>query len=196
MMTNECGTNRIAGCQFTLFPMSEDFVDVILSALEQVDTSKVWKETDDVSTCIRGKMVHVFDVANAIFLHAVKSGKHVAMSGTFSIDCPGDSEGHVYMDETNEPMNQQNVQEIQQKAGCKFALYPMGTEDYMEKITEQIDLSKEWGVKVTPTHYATRLDGEVKDIFSAMKESFAKVQTVVNHITMTFTISANSPSNQ
>lgn len=120
MMTNECGTNRIAGCQFTLFPMSEDFVDVILSALEQVDTSKVWKETDDVSTCIRGKMVHVFDVANAIFLHAVKSGKHVAMSGTFSIGCPGDSEGHVYMDETNEPMNQQNVQEIQQKQAANL----------------------------------------------------------------------------
>lgn len=181
---------------FTLFPMSEDFVDVILSALEQVDTSKVWKETDDVSTCIRGKMDPCFWRSERDLFHAVKSGKHVAMSGTFSIGCPGDSEGHVYMDETNEPMNQQNVQEIQQKAGCKFALYPMGTEDYMEKITEQIDLSKEWGVKVTPTHYATRLDGEVKDIFSAMKESFAKVQTVVNHITMTFTISANSPSNQ
>lgn len=44
MMTNECGTNRIAGCQFTLFPMSEDFVDVILSALEQVDTQRFGKK--------------------------------------------------------------------------------------------------------------------------------------------------------
>lgn len=54
-MTNQCGTSRIAGCQFTLYPMSDKFVDIILSALDEVDTSKVWKDTDDVSTCIRGK---------------------------------------------------------------------------------------------------------------------------------------------
>ncbi|MBR7553925.1 Ykof family thiamine-binding protein [Allobacillus sp. GCM10007491] len=195
-MTNECGNSRIAGCQLTLFPMSDDFVDVILSALDETDTSKVWKDTDDVSTCIRGKMVHVFDVAHAIYLHAAKTGKHVAMSGTFSIGCPGDTAGHVYMDETDEPMNKKQSEGIDQEAGCKFALYPMGTEEYMEKITEQIDLSNERGVTVTPTHYATRLDGQVNDIFRAMEEAFDKVQQVVSHVTMTFTISANSPSNR
>ncbi|PKR77131.1 thiamine-binding protein [Halalkalibacillus sediminis] len=193
-MSNDCGTSRIAGCQFTLHPMTDKFVDVILGALEEVDTTNVWKDTDDVSTCIRGKMVHIFDVTKAIFLHAAKTGEHVAMSGTFSIGCPGDSSGDVYMDVTDEVLNEVKSKDISQKAGCKFALYPMGREDYMDKIYEQIDLSKARGVDVSASHYATRLDGEVNDIFHTLEESFDKVQEKVSHVTMTFTISANSPS--
>ncbi|MDQ0352095.1 uncharacterized protein YqgV (UPF0045/DUF77 family) [Alkalibacillus filiformis] len=196
-MTNQqCGTSRIAGCQFTLYPMSDNFVDIILSALDEVDSTKVWKDTDDVTTCVRGKMVHVFDVTKAIFLHAAKTGEHVAMSGTFSIGCPGDNEADAYMAETDEPMNLEKSQTVDQQAGCKFSLYPLGREDYMDKIYEQIDLSKARGVEVSASHYMTRLDGDVKDIFNAMEDSFEAVQEKVSHTTMTFTISANSPSNK
>lgn len=195
-MNTYCGTSRIAGCQFSLHPMSDRFVDIILSSMEEVDTSKVWKETDDVSTCIRGKMVHVFDVIKAIFLHAAKTGEHVAMNGTFSIGCPGDSDADVYMDETDTALNEENVTSISQVAGCKFALYPMGREDYMDKIYEQIDLSKHRNVEVSSTHYATRLDGDVHDLFLALHESFDLVQEKVSHVTMTFNLSANSPSNK
>ncbi|WP_010529563.1 YkoF family thiamine/hydroxymethylpyrimidine-binding protein [Lentibacillus jeotgali] len=196
MNSNNCGTSRLAGCQFTLYPMSDKFVDIILGALEEVDTSKVWKETDDVSTCVRGKMVHVFDVIKALFLHAAKTGEHIAMSGTFSIGCPGDSDADSYMDEVDTPLNETKSNELLQKAGCKFSLYPMGTEDYMDAIYEQIDLSKHRNVKVSAAHYATRLDGEVKDIFQALYQSFDSVQEKVSHVTMSFTISANSPSNK
>jgi energy-coupling factor transport system substrate-specific component len=195
-MNSNCGTSRITGCQFSLHPMSDQFVDIILSTLEEVDTSKVWMETDDVSTCIRGKMVHVFDVTKAIFLHATKTGVHVAMNGTFSIGCPGDSDADVYMDETDTPINEDKVESISQVAGCKFALYPLGREDYMDKIYEQIDLSKHRDVTVSPTHYATRLDGEVHSLFQALHKSFELVQDKVSHVTMTFNLSANSPTNK
>ncbi len=195
-MTDYCGTNGIAGCQFTLFPMSDQFVDIILSSLDEVDSSQVWKETDDVSTCVRGDLAHVFDVVKAIYLHAAKTGEHVAMSGTFSIGCPGDTKNHVKEVETAELKNEPTSKSISQQAGCKFALYPMGRENYMDLIMEQIDLSKSRGVKVSSSHYATRLDGEVNDIFKAMEDSFAQVKKVADHVTMTFTISANSPSNK
>lgn len=193
-MRNNCGTSRIVGCQFSLHPMSDNFVDIILSTLSEVDTSKVWKETDDVSTCIRGKMIHVFDVAKAIFLYAANTGEHVAMNGTFSIGCPGDTEADAYMDETDIPLNEEKTKSILQIAGCKFSLYPMGHEDYMDKIYEQINLSKHRNVTVTSTHYATRLDGDVHDIFNALHESFELVQEKVSHVTMTFSLSANSPT--
>src|SRR5690625_6457777 len=45
-----CRTSEIAGASFTLSPMSDDFVEVIESTLSAVNTSKVWLETDDVST--------------------------------------------------------------------------------------------------------------------------------------------------
>src|SRR5690625_3137497 len=145
-MTNYCGNGEIAGCQFTLFPMSDQFVDIILSALKEVDTSNVWKETDDVSTCVRGDLAHVFDVVKAIYLHAAKTGEHVAMSGTFSIGCPGDSKNDVKEAVTDELKNESTSKHISQKAGCKFALYPLGHENYMDLIVEQIDLSKSRGV--------------------------------------------------
>ncbi|MET3684345.1 uncharacterized protein YqgV (UPF0045/DUF77 family) [Alkalibacillus flavidus] len=196
-MTNQqCGTSRIAGVQFTLFPMSDNFVDIILSALDEVDHSSVWKETDDVTTCMRGKIVHIFDITKAIFLHAAKTGEHVAMSGTFSVGCPGDNEADVYMAESDEPVNAPNLSANEQQAGCKFAIHPLGRDDYMDKIYEQIDLSKARGVDVSPSHYMTRLDGDVASIFDAMEEAFEAVQQEVSHTTMTFTISANSPSNR
>ncbi|WP_077325429.1 YkoF family thiamine/hydroxymethylpyrimidine-binding protein [Virgibacillus siamensis] len=191
---NSCSNSRITGCQFTLFPMSDDFIDLILSTLNEVDTSSVWKKTDDVSTCIRGKMVQVFDVTKAIFLHAAKSGEHIAMTGTFSIGCPGDSDADAYMNAPDEPVNMKNCLPISQLAGCKIAIYPLGNKQYMDAIYNQIDLAKSKGIEVSPDHYATRLDGDVKDIFHAMHDAFNNVQQEVSHVTMTFTISANSPS--
>src|SRR5699024_521117 len=70
----QCSGSRIAGCSFSIHPMSDNFIEIITNALEKVDTSKVWMQTDDVTTTVRGKMVHVFDVTKAIFLHAAKTG--------------------------------------------------------------------------------------------------------------------------
>lgn len=194
-MTNHCSASRIAGCRFTLYPMTDNFVKIITSVLDKVNTSNVWMETDDVSTCIRGKMVHLFDVTQAIFLHAATTGEHAAMNGTFSIGCPGDSEADVYLDEIDTPQNKASTEKLTQRAGCQFSLYPLGRTDYMDTIYKQIDLSKHSDVKVSHVHYATRLDGEVKDIFHVLQETFDRVQESVAHVVMTFTISANSSSN-
>jgi energy-coupling factor transport system substrate-specific component len=94
----ECGLSPIIGFRFSLHPMNNDFIKVIKEALKETDTSNVWMHTDDVSTVIRGKQVHVFNVAKALTLHAAKTGVHVALSGTFSAGCPGDSAGDAYLD--------------------------------------------------------------------------------------------------
>jgi uncharacterized protein YqgV (UPF0045/DUF77 family) len=173
--------------------MSDTFVDVILSALDKVDTSTVSLKTDDVSTFIQGNAVALFDVTQAIFLHAAKTGYHIAMTGTFSIGCPG-KEDHHGTDMGHIPLNRQNTQHMTQQAGCKVAIYPMGCENYLDVIQDQIDLLKQQNVKVSPDHYATRLDGDVQDVFDAMQELFINVRKSVSRLSMAFTISANSPS--
>src|SRR5690625_6669686 len=85
-----CRTSEIAGASFTLSPMSDDFVEVIESTLSAVNTSKVWLETDDVSTTIRGKLINVFDVTKAICLQAAKSGKHVYFQISIILVCHGE----------------------------------------------------------------------------------------------------------
>ncbi len=50
-------SQEITGCRFSLSPMTDRFVEVILGAIEKVDTSKVWKATDKLSTVYRGKQI-------------------------------------------------------------------------------------------------------------------------------------------
>lgn len=71
-MEHICGTSRIAGFRFSLYPMTDDFISVIKSALKKTDTSKVWTKTDHISTVLRGSIDHVFDAAKAIYLPCSK----------------------------------------------------------------------------------------------------------------------------
>lgn len=196
MINQACGTSKIAGASFSIYPMSDDFIDIILSALEKVDTSKVWVETDDVTTTVRGKLVHVFDVTTAMFLHAAKTGKHVAYQATYSLGCPGDSTGDVYMAEDDHCMNISEYESIKQYVSAKFSLYPLGGGNYMNIIYDQIEAMKEY-VKVTPAHYSTRLHGDAVDVFKGLESVFkATVDGGSSHTVMTVSVSANSPSHK
>ena len=58
-------TLPISGCRFTLAPMTDRYVEIITEAVAKVDTSKVWKNTDHLSTVYRGKQIHVVDAVKA-----------------------------------------------------------------------------------------------------------------------------------
>ncbi|MCR2821757.1 Ykof family thiamine-binding protein [Lederbergia panacisoli] len=189
-----CGTSRIVGFRFSLYPMSDQFVDVIKGALGETNTSKVWLKTDDISTCIRGKAVHVFDVAKAVYLHAAKTGLHVVLNGSFSIGCPGDSDGDSYMSVDDECMNEAALSHIKIEAPTQFALYPMNDSRYMDLIAEAIEIAKEKETISGGIHYASRLDGDAHEVFSTLEQSFTATQEKVSHVTMTVNIAANSPS--
>ena len=194
MMNQSCGTSDIAGVSFSVYPMSDQFVDIILAALKEVDTSKVWLKTDDVTTTVRGKIGHVFDVSKAIFLHAATTGKHVGYQATYSLGCPGDSAGDVFLAEDDILMNVERTKSIKQHIAAKFSLYPLGGGNYMDIIYEQIEAMKEH-VEVSPSHYSTRLQGEAIAIFDGLEKVFqATVEGGSNHTVMTVSISANSPS--
>lgn len=191
-----CGTSRIVGCRFSIYPMADNFVEVILKALNEVDTSKVWMETDDVTTCIRGRSEHVFDVAKAIFIHAAKTGVHVVFNGTFSVGCPGDSQGDSYMSENDERLNEEASSKEKVEVATHFALYPMNNPDYMQIIADQVEVAKGHGTFTKGIHYASRLDGDANDVFKTLEQTFVNVSKTHerSHVTMTAAISANSPS--
>ncbi|MBW8351619.1 Ykof family thiamine-binding protein [Bacillus sp. IITD106] len=194
MSQSICGKSRIVGLRFSLYPMSEQFVDVIKGALNEADTSKVWLKTDDISTCIRGKSAHVFDVAKAIFLHAAKRGLHVVLNGTFSIGCPGDSEGDSYMNVDDVRSNEADLSKLRIEAPTQFALYPMNDSSYMDLIADVVEIAKKKGTFSGGIHYASRLDGDTHDVFATLEDSFMATQEKVSHVTMTVNIAANSPS--
>ncbi|MBP2077021.1 YkoF family thiamine/hydroxymethylpyrimidine-binding protein [Oceanobacillus polygoni] len=194
MVKHACTKSDIAGASFSIHPMSDQFVEIIKGALEEADTTKVHMDTDDVTTTVRGKLIHVFDVTKAIFVHAAKTGKHVAFEATYSLGCPGDSKGEAYMAEDEIPLNAELVKDIKQPVAAKFSLYPLGGGNYMDVIYSQIEAMKQH-VTVSHAHYATRLDGEAIAIFGGLEQVFkATVEGGSSHTVMTVSISANSPS--
>jgi energy-coupling factor transport system substrate-specific component len=192
---NFCGTSEITGARFSIYPMSDRFANIILSALNKVDTSKVWMETDDVTTCVRGRSEHVFDVVKAIFLEASRNGDHIVLNATFSNGCPGDSAGDVYLSETPERLNEEKYQKVNQEVAVHFALYPMGIPTYMNVIMDQVALAQDQGTFTKGIHYASRLDGNANAVFKTLEDSFIGAhESDSTHIVMTVTMSANSPS--
>lgn len=95
MTGHQYGTYRIADAQFNWSVVSDDFKEKTLGVLNEVYTSNVRQDTDDVSTYVRDKIIHVFNVVKAIYLHAAKTGGNVAMSSIFSIGCHGDNDGNA-----------------------------------------------------------------------------------------------------
>src|SRR5690625_2923870 len=129
-----CRTSEIAGASFTLSPMSDDFVGVIESTLSEVNTSKVWLETDDVSTTIRGKLIHVFDVTKAICLQAATTDKHVSFQATYSLGCPGDTVADAYLASDDTPSNLVQTETTHSFATAKFSLYPLRSEEHTSEL--------------------------------------------------------------
>ncbi|EHB56647.1 YkoF family thiamine/hydroxymethylpyrimidine-binding protein [Paenibacillus lactis] len=190
-----CGTSRIVGCRFSVFPMTDRFVEVIMGALESVHTDKVWIHTDDVSTCVRGRAEHVFDVTRAIFAHAAASGVHTVFNGTYSIGCPGDTDADVYMSEDSGVLNSELGPHADIETACQFALYPLGTEHYMDIIYGEVQRAKEKGTFGGSVHYASRLDGTLSRVFESLEDAFKHaIQTDTSHLVMTAVVSAHSPS--
>ncbi|WLR56846.1 Ykof family thiamine-binding protein [Mesobacillus subterraneus] len=190
-----CGTSEITGASFSIYPMTDRFVDIILSSLKKVDTTKVWMKSDDISTCVRGHSEHVFDVVKAIFLNASIAGDHVVLNATFSNGCPGDSAGDAFMAEDLILMNKELSQKISLEVATQFALYPLGIPGYMDVIMDQIKTVDQQGVFSGGVHYSSRLDGDGNKVFAALESAFEGARNSdSSHIVMTVTMSANSPS--
>ena len=112
----------ISGCRFTLYPMCDNFIDIILGALGRVDTSCVWSETDALSTVYRGKLPYVMDAVSALFASSWTEGVHMAIEGQVSKGCPGDVSGDSVLEATGEAPNHAIVEAATQPCLCKLAL--------------------------------------------------------------------------
>lgn len=143
---------------------------------------------------MRGSIDHVFDAAKAIYLYAANSEKHIVMNGTFSIGCPGDTQGDTYLSADGKRVNEDAVGSLNAEAPCQFALYPMNVPDYMGLIIEAVDIAKAEGTFVQGVHYASELDGDAHDVFRTLEAVFRMAEQQTNHVTMTVNVSANSPS--
>lgn len=192
-----CGSGKakeITGCRFSLSPMSDQYIDIILGAINKVDTSKVWKMTDKLSTVYRGKRIHVLDTLKACFVHSFREDIHMTMEATISKGCPGDIKADSLLSEDELLMNEVNIADYHFPVTCKIALYPMGVNNYMEYIAKVVNNAIDRKIYVESSHYATILEGDIHDIFDYFNDTTQYCDRELSHYVFEVTLSVNSPT--
>ena len=198
-----------SSAQISLYPMTGDFVGVIMSALRALDPyrDRLRIETDDISTLLVGPPEVLFPAMRDLFVAAAASGKHCVLSAAISRGCPGEPDDPICRsDEIGGPVVPlaerkaaalgavQATPSTAQPVAAQFSLYVMGTGDHMDEIYGCIDFLKKSGVFDRSKNFCTRLRGDAGAVFATLNEAFCRFGPGAGHVTLDITISANSPS--
>ncbi len=186
----------ISGCRFSLYPMDSDFVPLILGALGKTDTTAVWSQSDALSTVYRGRLPYVADAVRGLFINAWRHDVHMALEGQFSKGCPGDCDGDSLLARQGPPPNAAQVGDKHFPVLCKLALYPMGTGDYIDQIAQVWHMAEAAGLGPATIHYATRISGDVHQVFDYLESVCRLMEESVPHYILHFTLSVNSPTQE
>ena len=181
------------GARFSLYPMTDRYVPVILGAIEGLRRDGLEVQTDDVSTFIKGDRNVTWSTLEDVFATAARSGEHVVMTVLLSHGCPGEELCEV------DPLTGTAAAPIAHlgrgvRASAQWALYPLGEPDYMRTIDEAIASTKRAGVFTAGRHFVSHLDGDVADVLAAIRSAFDAACERASHVAAHLTLSANSPS--
>ncbi len=197
-----------AGAQVSLYPMTDGFVDVILSSLDALDPwrDRLRIETDDISTLIVGPPEVLFPALRDLYAAAAQTGHHVVLRATLSRGCPGEPDDPICqtaaLANPSQPLAERQAfartalaeaPETGQTAAAQFSLYVMGAGDHMAEIMGCIDFLKESGTFERSKNFCTRLKGDAGPVFATLQQAFCRFGPPEGHVTIDLTVSANSP---
>lgn len=198
-----------AGAQVSLYPMTDGFIDVILSSLTALDPwrDKLRIDTDDISTLIVGPPEILFPALRDLYASAAASGDHVVLRATLSRGCPGEPDDPICqtgaLANPSEPLDARQTRALAaiadapvkgQTADAQFSLYVMGAGDHMAEIMGCIDFLKSSGTFERSKNFCTRLTGDAGPVFATLQQAFCQFGPPNGHVTVDLTVSANSPS--
>lgn len=198
------------GAQVSLYPMTSDFVDVILSSLGALDPYRdsLRIETDDISTLMVGAPEPLFDAVRDLFARAAQQPDHVTMHVTFSRGCPGEPDDPACRCETLSraqglPLAERRTEALEAvrtasllggEIDLQFSLYVLGQDRHMDEIYGCIDFLKNSGTFLRSKNFCTRLRGDAGAVFETLRQAFLRFGPAEGHVTIDMTASANSPS--
>lgn len=181
------------GARFSLYPMSDRYVPIILDAIGGIRERGLEVETDDVSTFIGGDRNAIWSTLEDVFARAARSGEHVVMTVLVSHGCPGET----YCEP--DPMAGTARAPVTHAGGdvavsAQWSLYPLGTPGYMDVIYEEIDRTKSDGLFKGGAHFVSKLEGDTCRVLDAIRGAFDDACGRASHVVAHVTLAANSPS--
>lgn len=198
-----------SGAQISLYPMSDDFVGIILTAIAALEPYRpnFRIETDDVSTLIVGPPEQLFPAMRDLFVAAAVSGRHCALSATVSRGCPGEPDDAICTPLESSPPDRELRERIEtalgavaraeqtgQMVAAQFSLYPLGADHHMDEIYGCIEFLKTSGVFDRSKNFCTKLRGDAGPVFETLAEAFLRFGAPQGHVALDLTVSANSPT--
>ena len=196
------------GAQLSLYPMTGDFVGVILKSLCALDPYReaFRIETDDLSTLIVGPAERLFPAMRDLHVAASRGGVHCVLSAIVSRGCPGEPDDPrcTPIAGSYDPRPAQRLADAKAKVAAapltgqtvaaQFALYPMGEGHHMDDIYACIDFLKQSGVFDRSKNFCTKLRGDAGAVFATVGEAFLRFGAPEGHVALDLTVSANSPT--
>jgi hypothetical protein len=198
-----------SGAQISLYPMADDFVGIIMSALGALDPyrDRLRIETDDISTLLVAPPEVLFPAMRDLFVAVAGSGRHCVLSAAISRGCPGEPDEAIcnsaHFGGPIEPLDRRKAAaldavkasvETGTSLDAQFSLYVMGTNHHMDEIYGCIDFLKQSGVFDRSKHFCTRLAGDAGAVFATLESAFCRFGPPEGHVTIDLTVSANSPT--
>lgn len=198
-----------SGAQISLYPMSDDFVGVIVNAIKAMEPYRpnFRIETDDISTLLVGPPEQLFPAMRDLFVSAATSGKHCVLSATVSRGCPGEPDDPICTpisgSATEHPLSDRirlareavaSATVTGQPVAAQFSLYPLGAGRHMDEIYGCIEFLKSSGVFERSKNFCTKLRGDAGPVFATLSEAFLRFGAPQGHVALDMTVSANSPS--
>ena len=198
-----------SGAQLSLYPMSDDFVGIILGALGALDRwrDRLRIETDDVSTLVVGPPEVLFPAMRDLFVAAARSGVHVTMHATVSRGCPGEPDDPICTPQSgfgpDAPLADRVAAAREavgaaavtgQGVAAQFSLYPLGFGHHMDEIYGCIGFLKDSGTFDRSKNFCTKLRGDAGPVFETLSQAFTGFGAQAGHVALDVTVSANSPT--
>lgn len=200
-----------SGAQVSLYPMSDDFVGIILGAIRALDPwrDRLRLETDSLSTLMVGPSEILFPAMRDLFCAAARSGVHTTMHATVSRGCPGEADDPVCTPMAGRPRHASLGDRVaacrdavavappqKQDIAAQLSLYPLGVGRHMDEIHACIAFLKSSGTFDRSKNFCTTLRGDAGPVFETLSQAFTGFGAEDGHLAMDVTVSANSPSDR
>lgn len=200
-----------SGAQVSLYPMSDDFVGIILGAIKALEPwrDRLRLETDHLSTLMVGPPEVLFPAMRDLFSAAAGTGVHATMHATVSRGCPGEPDDPICTPEAGQRpaldlperiaaclKAVEDAPRLKQVIAAQLSLYPLGIGHHMDEIYGCIAFLKGSGTFDRSKNFCTALRGDAGPVFETLNQAFTGFGSGAGHIAMDVTVSANSPSHR
>jgi len=188
----------MSSVRFSLYPLREDFVPLILDAIDGLARFDIGVETDDLSTYLAGDESTLFEAVRASFGRVARSGAPLVLRATFSTESPVEPARDTRAPHADDESSGGVGSWLPERVNAQFALYPLGADTYQDTdraaIDSAIERARGANVRVVERPLCTHLYGRGDAVFDVLRSAFTTARTGAMHTVMTITVAANGPS--